>query len=190
MIGSLQAISPKSPEDEERIKQEIAALVNKKRYLITNPNSLGTSSPLHYSRSSRRGVTTRLTRLPSLSAQQSRSRRRTPRARAPRGRRGRAPSRNFPATRQAKRASSRPLSLMPTFSTGTACPPGKPLPSQTPNWPACPTTARSVRAHTTHHTPGLYTPSMISLFSLLSLSLTSMLQRCNVNDHTFQDGRC
>jgi hypothetical protein len=42
MIGSLQAISPKSPEDEERIKQEIAALINKRRYLITNPNSLGT----------------------------------------------------------------------------------------------------------------------------------------------------
>ncbi len=151
MIGSLQAISPKSPEDEERIKQEIAALVNKKRYLITNPNSLGTPSPLLALRGGR-GVTARLTRLPSLSAQQSRSRRRTPRARAPRGRRGRAPSRNFPATRQAKRASSRPLSSMPTFSTGTACPPGKPLSSQTPNWPACPTTARSVRAHYTPHT--------------------------------------
>jgi hypothetical protein len=148
MIGSLQAISPKSPEDEERIKQEIAALVNKKRYLITNPNSLGTSTTLHYSLRGGRGVTT--SSHASLSAQQSRSRRRTPRARAPRGQRGRTPSRNFPATRQAKRASSRPLFLMPTFSTGTAYPPGKPLPSQTPTWPACPTTARSVRAHYTH----------------------------------------
>jgi len=40
MIASLQAMSPKSAEDEVRIKQEIASLLSKKRYLITNPNSL------------------------------------------------------------------------------------------------------------------------------------------------------
>ncbi|ELR19000.1 RWPRK domain containing protein [Acanthamoeba castellanii str. Neff] len=56
MIGSLQAISPKSPEDEERIKQEIAALVNKKRYLITNPNSLVKIKKTHTTSTSTKGT--------------------------------------------------------------------------------------------------------------------------------------
>ena len=40
MIKTLETTIAKKPEDEERIKQEIATLRNKKMFLMKNPNVL------------------------------------------------------------------------------------------------------------------------------------------------------
>lgn len=41
MIATLDASVAKNPEDEERIRQEILTLKNKRTFLMKNPNVLG-----------------------------------------------------------------------------------------------------------------------------------------------------